>query len=613
MLASAFSALADAQTEPCAQALVQQIAVKGLDPADLTYPVSSITIPTLGFASKDMSSVIDPLVANYMNQNGPAGGTVAITYNNHLIFAKSYGYADIANGLFMQPDSVLRIASLTKSFTAMGILKMVHDNSLFVVGGQDWQLNVQPFTSPGFGAPIGGSRQTWIEAATVRDLLYHEGGWGEDYEGYSTLSAVETVLGTSSPPDCQTLLRYVQSQPMTPVDFTPGNGQAYSNIGFCALGETIRQLSGSASYFDYMKSNVLAPLGLNDTQIGSSEQSKQLDREVVYYPCGYISGTAVPLTAQTCGYGNPAPSVVGRSLFPPHGTVSAAYGGGTNTFSLTASEGAGGFVSTAIDLARFTGAISSGQLPNFPGGVLHPGWPQNFYSLTTAETPYEKTLGQSTYFGMGWDTVQPNPVGTPFLSYNNFNLEKNGGLPGTVSGMATTGDGYSFAAVFNGDNGNSTPSPVDSLFWPAGAALQTAYTHANAEAWNFDFFPEFAQEYTSWMSPSAFATHLAAQESSGYYPSRLEGRAVINSRGTGSQTIEYRARFSSQPLAAGTPAPRVLYGQSCAAVLSAVESAPASTPLVSLQSFYDLLSRSTYYQAVWSAPIPQLPASAGQQ
>src|ERR1700689_2621028 len=92
MLAFAFSASACAQTVPCAQALVQQ------NPADLTYPVSSITIPTLGFATKDMSSVIDPLVATYMNQYGPPSGTVAINYNNHLIFAKSHGYADIANG-----------------------------------------------------------------------------------------------------------------------------------------------------------------------------------------------------------------------------------------------------------------------------------------------------------------------------------------------------------------------------------------------------------------------------------------------------------------------------------------------------------------------------------
>lgn len=503
---------------PCDQAVVNKIAVRGLDPKKLTYPVSSMTIPALGFATEDMASVIDPLVANYMNQNGSAGGTVAMTYNNHLIFTKSYGYADVTNGLFTQPDSRLRIASVSKAITAMGVLKLVHDYIPPAGSGSaGWPLNYQPFNPPGFGPPIGGTRQAWIEPATVRDILYHEGGWGEDYEDYTNLKAVETALGTAGPPDCRTLLRYVESRPMAPkVDFTPGNGQAYSNVGYCALGETIRQLTGAASYFDYIQSNVLSPLGMNDTQLGSSKQADQLDREVVYYPCGYLAGKLPPVSPIPCGYG--APPIQGKSLFPPHDTVSAAYGGGINTFSMQASEGAGGFVSTSIDLARFTGAIASGQLPNFPGGALHPGWPQKFYSYTAAESAYEISSGATLpYYGLGWD-VQPNPVTTPFLPYNNYNLEKPGGFPGTVSGVITTGDGYSFAAIFNGDTGNYT-TPVDSIFWPPGA-LQAAYNHASAQPWNIDFFPEYAQDYTAWMSGSDFESYLASQ------PSILEDRAI---------------------------------------------------------------------------------------
>lgn len=592
----------------CDQTLEKLIGVKGLNSSALNYPVSSMTIPTLGFATKDMASIIDPLVGNYMNKNGSPGGTVAMTYNNHLIFAKSYGYADVDNGLFAEPDSRLRIASVTKALTAMGVLKMVHDNTLFEIGGAGWQLKDQPFYPPGFGTPIGGARQTWIETATVSDLLYHEAGWAEDYEDYDNLMAVESVLGSSGPPDCETLLRYVESRPKTSADFLPGTGQQYSNIGFCALGQAIRQLSGAGSYIEYMKNNVLSPLGMNDTQLGSSKQSGQLDREAVYYPCGYVSGRVPPVTPIPCGYG--VPPIEGKSLFPPHHTVSAAYGGGANTFSLQASEGAGGLVSTSIDLARFTGAIASGQLPNFQGGVLHLGWPQNFYSYTAGRSALEISKGlTSFYYGMGWDWVQPNPVATPLLSYNNYNLEKNGGFPGTVSGVATTADGYSFAAVFNGDNGNSTPSPVDQLFWPAGAALQTAYAHAKLQAWNVDFFPEYSQEYTGWMEASAFSAYLATQKNGGYYPSRLEGRPARGTTPAAFANVEYRARFNSQKLPTASPAPKVLYGQSCANVLSAVQSAPPSTPLVSLQRFIDPLTAAYAYQAVWSAPIPQLPVN----
>ena len=594
---------------PCDQAVVDHIAVKGLDATLLSYPVSSLTIPTLGFATEDMAAAIDPLVANYMNQNGSAGGTVTITYNNHLIFAKSYGYADVSNGLFTQPDSRLRIASVTKALTAMGILKLAHDSIPLLGSAPGWPLNYHPFNPPAFGSPIGGSTQTWIEPATVSDLLYHEGGWAEDYEDYDTLKAVEGVLGTGGPPDCQTLLRYVQAQPMTSADFSPGNGQIYSNIGFCALGETIRQLSGAASYMDYMNTNVFAPLGMNDTLLGSSKQADQLDREVVYYPCGYLAGRYAPKSPIPCEYGTPP--IEGKSLFPPHDTVSVAYGGGVHTFSLQASEGAGGLVSTSIDLARFSGAIASGQLPNFQGDLLHPGWPKKFYTYSAGQSAYEKAKGlNDIYMGMGWNWVQPKPVATPFLPYDNYNLEKIGQLPGTSSSVTTTGDGYSFSGIFNGDFGSGTVAPAEGIFWGKAGAPQAAYNHASAQPWYVDFFPEYAQDYTAWMSSGDFASYLATQESSGLYPSRLEGRAApAGSAPFSPLFIQYRARFSAQKLPTGSAAPQVLYGASCATVLSALQAAPASTPLVSLQIFIDPYTFSPVYQAVWSGPIPQLPGS----
>jgi hypothetical protein len=47
-----------------------------------------------------------------------------------------------------------------------------------------------------------------------------------------------------------------------------------------------------------------------------------------------------------------------------------------------------------------------------------------------------------------------------------------------------------------------------------------------------------------------------------------------------------------------------MYGKSCSVLLSAIESSPSSTPLVSLQKFYDKITKENYYQAVWSAPLP---------
>jgi hypothetical protein len=97
------------------------------------------------------------------------------------------------------------------------------------------------------------------------------------------------------------------------------------------------------------------------------------------------------------------------------------------------------------------------------------------------------------------------------------------------------------------------------------------------------------------MSGPEFEFYVALQKAFGFYPSRLEGRAT-----SGGTVFEYRGRFAQQ---AGGKAPEFLYGQSCSTVLSAVQSAPANTPLVSLQRFTNAIG-DYVYQAVWSAPIP---------
>ena len=431
-------------------------------------------IPSLGFATADMASAIDPAVGNFMNRYGMPGATVAMTYNNQLIFAKSYGYADVDNALFAEPDSRLRIASVSKAITAMGILKLVHDQNPLVlpVGGYGWQLRYQPFYPPAFGPAIDGTLQSWIQPITVDELLHHAGGWAEDYEDYDTLTAVEKLPSQNhnAPPDCATLLRYVESRPMTSGDTAPGTEFHYSNIGFCALAEVVRKLSGAPSYSNYIHNNVFVPLGMTDTRLGSTQQSKQQDREVVYYPCGYSPVQGPPTcrslaaTLQVAIWLRVALVLEGYRYFPSTAMFLRPMGEEYTHFLWRLPKGRAGFVSTSIDLAHFTGAIASGKLPNFSGGFLYPGRPENFYTYSTEVPPYE-SYSCGGYVGMGWDTVQPCAVGTSFLPYDNFNFEKGGGLPGTTSQMAATADGYSFAAIFNGDTGSSI-FPLDEIFWP---------------------------------------------------------------------------------------------------------------------------------------------------
>jgi CubicO group peptidase (beta-lactamase class C family) len=636
-MTKAGSAQPPAPTE-CEQSLLQQISVPGINPAWTGAQMfSTPLIPSLGFATSDMAAAIDPTVANYMNLYGIPGGAVAITYNGNLIFAKSYGYIDAANANFTEPDSRFRWASVSKAITAMGIMKLVHDGRL--------TLDTQPFPLAGVGQIIAGTPGNYHYAGpsnaqnpnynsqltqiTVNDMLHHAGGWnrdnGPDLMGYDTLQPLVSFLSDaahtpSGPPNCTTLMSFVESQPLQIAP--PAKETHYSNVGFCALSEVIRETSGT-SYLDYMTTNVFTPLGMHDTALGSTQESKRLDRESVYYD---FNDPPLP------------------SLFPPYAMTPQPYSG---IGALEAQEGAGGIVSSAIDIALFAGAIASGKLPNLRGpasaaaaGCDGPmpspscGWSQAYYSessvlpayeCVTVDSipPYAPTDSCASHgirradanahlpFGSGWDQVVPNVVAEPFLLYNNFNFLKNGGYPGTVSAVVTTGDGYGFGAVFN-QNDNTIPSPDGLLFWPScnvpppatlpasssdNCALQAAYNHTSSQAWNVNFTPQFARVYSGWMTAAAFESYLATQKKTGSYPSRVEGRLT----GVGSAAvIQYRGRFGRQ---AGGAEPQSLYGQSCPAILNAVQSAPANTPLVSLQRFKDA-SGAYVYQAVWSAPVP---------
>jgi CubicO group peptidase (beta-lactamase class C family) len=614
---------AQGQTDPpCDQTLAQQIAVLGLNPDfESSRPLSSAIIPAFGFATVDMSSAIDSTVANYMNEWGIPGGAVAITHTdcdssgackNHLIFAKSYGYMEVGNKQFAEPDTRFRLASVSKPITAMAILTMVHDGSL--------KLDDRPFPLPDLGTLIGGFPpdlyplglfNDQLSAVTVDEMLHHAGGWNRnlagapDLTGYAVLSGLETYINgltglSAGAPDCTELMTLVETQPL---QFTPGTQTQYSNIGFCALSELIRETSGT-SYFDYLKANVLSPLRMIDTTMGLTPESKRQDREAVYYD-------------------ETDPKAI--SLFPPYKSVTAPY---SSIGALEALQGAGGILSTAIDVARFAAAVASGKPANFPGGTAYAGWPQKYYSISSDLPLYEAPATGNTPYGAGWDGATcpafspPGASPDPLHSYNNCNFVKDGGFPGTVTSVATTADGYGFAAVFNGGD-NTAPGPQSQIFWPgcntvsttlsngtvmppaagdgANCALQAAYNHTAIRAWNVDFLPQYEHEYSGWMEVTDFRRYLAARAARGLYPSRLEGRTVNRVVPPfGILTVqEFRGRFGSDRIA-----PKSMHGQSCEAVLTAIRSAPDRTPLVSLQRFYDAITGAHVYQAVWSAPLP---------
>jgi N-acyl-D-amino-acid deacylase len=186
-----------------------------------------------------------------------------------------------------------------------------------------------------------------------------------------------------------------------PLDFTPGTKYAYSNYGYCVLGRIIAKAAGE-SYEAYVKSAILAPLGVTRMQIGASLESGRVAGEVRYYD------------RET------ATSVFGG------GNVPWPYGG----FYLEAMDSHGGWIASAPDLLRFLTAVDG--FPTRPD-ILQP------QSIATMQTTAIGVWGASPYYyAMGW-------LRRPMED----NWWHDGSLPGTTTLLVRAGNGLAWAAVFN--------------------------------------------------------------------------------------------------------------------------------------------------------------------
>src|SRR6202044_1462244 len=126
------------------------------------------------------------------------------------------------------------------------------------------------------------------------------------------------------------IIRYMLRQPL---QFEPGTKSVYSNFGYCLLGRVIEKASG-LGYEEYIRKEVLAPLGIQRMHIGHSLLKDRRPDEVHYY-----AGK------------KQFPAVVGPDLGMP---VPAPYG----SWNHEALDSHGGWIASAGDLVRFAAAFN---------------------------------------------------------------------------------------------------------------------------------------------------------------------------------------------------------------------------------------------------------------
>lgn len=266
---------------------------------------------------------MDQKIDSFMRFWDIKGGSLAIMRNDSLVYAKGYGWADKERGERMQPGHLLRMASVSKLITAVGIMVLQERNQLWLG---------QPVFGP-FG--ILNEYDRFIRddnyfLITVEQLLRHEGGFttrGGD-PMFSTLNLMRQY-GFSRPPTQEELVEKLVSRPL---GFTPGEGRSYSNFGYLLLSMIIEKASGQ-SYESFIQENVLQRAGCRDFHIARIYYEDRWSGEVRYY--GHREEQPV---SEYNGSGR---------------QVARSYGGN----DLPTLSGAGAWVGSSVELARLVGAI----------------------------------------------------------------------------------------------------------------------------------------------------------------------------------------------------------------------------------------------------------------
>lgn len=186
---------------------------------------------------------VDALFKQYAEEKKLPGLAYGIVYQGQLIHSKGIGFSQLPGKIPASPQSVFRIASMSKSFTAMAILKLRDQGKLLLdepASKYIPELKGQILVS------------TDGPAISIRHLLTHGAGFPEDNPWG------DRQLGISDQAFSAMLKRGIQ------FSNNPGKTYEYSNMGFALLGRIIQNVSGKP-YQTYIKEEIWKPLGMKNT------------------------------------------------------------------------------------------------------------------------------------------------------------------------------------------------------------------------------------------------------------------------------------------------------------------------------------------------------------
>ncbi|HSK71820.1 MAG TPA: serine hydrolase [Pyrinomonadaceae bacterium] len=190
-------------------------------------------------SAQQITAKVDEYMNAAMRVDG-FSGSILIARNGQPIVSKGYGMANVEHAVPNAPQTVFRLASITKQFTAMAIV-MLQERGKLNVGDSICKY-------------FSDCPAAW-QSVTVKHLLTHTSGV-PSYTSFPDF-AKNAVLPTTA----AGMIAQLRDKPL---DSPPGEKYAYNNSGYFLLGLIIERVSGK-SYADFLQENIFTPLGMKQT------------------------------------------------------------------------------------------------------------------------------------------------------------------------------------------------------------------------------------------------------------------------------------------------------------------------------------------------------------
>jgi CubicO group peptidase (beta-lactamase class C family) len=217
----------------------------------LAVPIPKFADPARGEKLAAAFPEVDRVLERYHTQRGTPGLVYGIVIDGHLVHTKSFGVRDRESNAPVTQETVFRIASMTKSFTVLAVLKLRDAGKLSLEDPVAKWI-------PEFARMEYPTRDT--DPIRIRHLLTHSAGFPEDNPWG------DQQLGINDEQLNEWLKKGI------PFSTAPGTAYEYSNYGFALAGRIVQKASGRP-YREYLEKEILAPLGMKASTLEPSAAS----------------------------------------------------------------------------------------------------------------------------------------------------------------------------------------------------------------------------------------------------------------------------------------------------------------------------------------------------